>query len=396
MKGLILAATILASSPALAQHGGHAMSRPQRPAATPAPPRATPPSTRPAPAPARRPAPRPQSRSAPPAAPSSADPHAGHDMPAPARPQTPVVDGDAMPMDHAMPAQGEMKTSSEQGHDGHDMGMPATDDSMSDPHAGHDMQGEEPMAMPPASGPPPAALSGPEHAADTIFGAEALEESREALRVEQGGFTTHGFFIDRLEAQIREGEDAYVWDINAWYGGDIDKFWVKSEGEGIFDAELEEAEIQALWSRAIGPYFDFQAGVRYDIRPEPDRTHIVAGVMGLAPYFFEIDAAAFLSDEGDLTARVEAEYDQRITQRLILQPRIEASFAAQDIPEIDIGAGLSSIEAGLRLRYEFVPEFAPYIGVEWQQLIGQTADYARAAGEDPGKAVFIAGVRVWF
>jgi copper resistance protein B len=136
--------------------------------------------------------------------------------------------------------------------------------------------------------------------------------------------------------------------------------------------------------------------VRYDIRPEPRRGHVVLGIQGLAPYSFEIDAAAFLSDEGDLTARIEAEYDQRITQRLILQPRVEASFAAQDIPEIGIGAGLSAFEAGLRLRYEFVPEFAPYIGVEWQQRLGDTADYARASGENPSRIVFLAGWKLWF
>lgn len=361
MKHLITTVSLIAASPALAQHQGHsapAQPAPEQPAAEA----------------------------------GSADPHAGHQMES-RDAARPTDHG----MDHAMPSDGSARSDP---HAGHDMPSPGSAAAMPemggmDPHAGHAMpQGES--APPPSAPPPSEAFSGPPHAADTLFDPIAMEESREALRVEQGGFTTHGFFVDRLETQIREGEDAYVWDINAWYGGDLDKFWVKSEGEGLFGGELEEAEIQALWSRAIGPYFDFQAGFRYDIRPEPDRTHIVAGVMGLAPYFFEIDAAAFLSDEGDLTARVEAEYDQRITQRLILQPRIEASFAAQDIPEIDIGAGLSSIEAGLRLRYEFVPEFAPYIGVEWQQLVGQTADYARAAGEDPGKAVFLAGVRVWF
>src|SRR3546814_2812086 len=102
----------------------------------------------------------------------------------------------------------------------------------------------------------------------------------------------------------------------------IDKLWVKTEGEGAFDERLEEAEVQALWSHAITPWFDVQAGARYDFRPEPERGHLVLGVQGLAPYFFEIDAAAFLSDEGDLTGRVEAEYDQLLTQKLILQPQI--------------------------------------------------------------------------
>src|SRR3546814_4465027 len=109
---------------------------------------------------------------------------------------------------------------------------------------------------------------------------------------------------------------SYLWDAQGWYGGDINKFWFKTEGEGNFGESPEQVEVQALWSRAITPWFDFQAGIRYDFRPDPERGHLVVGLQGLVPYQFEIDAAAFLSDEGDLTARFEAEYDQRITQRL--------------------------------------------------------------------------------
>ncbi|MFN3726248.1 MAG: copper resistance protein B, partial [Allosphingosinicella sp.] len=126
------------------------------------------------------------------------------------------------------------------------------------------------------------------------------------------------------------------------------------------------------------------------------RAHLVLGVQGTAPHWIEIDAAAFLSDEGELTARIEAEYDLRITQRLILQPLVEVELAAQDTPELGIGAGLSSTETGLRLRYEIVPEFAPYVGVEWEQSYGQTADFREAAGEDLGALRFVAGLRIWF
>ena len=148
---------------------------------------------------------------------------------------------------------------------------------------------------------------------------------------------------------------------------------------------LEQAEVQALYSRAINPWFNLQGGVRYDFQPNPERAHLVLGIQGLAPYWFEIDGALFLSNKGDLTARFEAEYDQRITQKLILQPSIEFDLAAQDVPELGIGAGLSTAEVGLRLRYEFVPEFAPYIGVEYERAFGNTADFARAAGEKAGR-----------
>ena len=151
----------------------------------------------------------------------------------------------------------------------------------------------------------------------------------------------------------------------------------------------------ALWSRAIAPFFDFQAGVRQDLTG-PERTHAVIGIQGLMPYRFEVDAAAFVSTKGDVTARIEGELDQRITQRLILQPRAELALSAQDIPELGIGAGLDRIEAGLRLRYEFAREFAPYVGVSQEWRIGDSADFARAAGEDPSVTNYVVGVRFWF
>jgi copper resistance protein B len=313
------------------------------------------------------------------------DPHAGHRIGG-------EEGGNANHSGRAMDQSGPTDQGEADPHAGHQR----EDTRPVNAHQGHDMGAMDQNAAAPQSGPPPEAFSGPAHAADTVFPPEIMADARAALLPELGGAMHHLISLDRLEAQIADGEDGYVWELNAWYGGDIDKLWIKSEGEGEFGGSLEEAEIQALWSHAIGPYFDVQAGVRYDIRPEPDRAHAVFGIQGLAPYFFEIDVAGFLSDEGDLTGRIEAEYDQRITQRLILQPRVELNLAAQDISEIGIGAGLSAFEAGLRLRYEFVPEFAPYIGVEWQQQMGGTADFARAAGEDPSRVVFLTGVRIWF
>ena len=262
------------------------------------------------------------------------------------------------------------------------------------------MAGAGPMPMPTPiptveTATPPAAGTGPARAADAIWGADAMRASREALAQENGGMKTFWFQADRAEYRIREGSDGYLWDLQGYYGGDLDKFWFKSEGEGSFGEDIEGAELQALYSRAIGPFFDIQAGVRQDFAPR-DRTHAVLGVQGLAPYLFEIDAAAFLSDQGDLTARIEAELDQKITQRLILQPRAEGNFSAQDVPELGIGAGLDTIEAGLRLRYEFAREFAPYIGVAQEWKIGDSADYARLADEEVGSTNFVFGVRFWF
>ena len=279
-------------------------------------------------------------------------------------------------MDHSQMNHGETPSQDRQGMDHSAMQMGSDDDI-------------------PLLPPPPEAGSGPARAAVAIWGEEAMNEARRELVRETDGGMRFWFQGDRLEYRAREGKDGYLWDIQGYYGGDIDKFWFKSEGEGSFGEPIEGAEVQALWSRAIAPFFDFQAGVRQDLTG-PERTHAVIGIQGIAPYQFEVDAAAFVSTKGDVTARFEGELDQRITQRLILQPRAEIALSAQDIPELGIGAGLDRIEAGLRLRYEFAREFAPYVGVSQEWRIGDSADFARAAGEDPSVTNYVVGVRFWF
>ncbi|MGB5779731.1 MAG: copper resistance protein B [Allopontixanthobacter sediminis] len=243
--------------------------------------------------------------------------------------------------------------------------------------------------------PPPQAIEGPRHAADAIWGADEMAASRAALKSENGGMVTSVVIIDRLEARFTRGDQIYLWDAQGWYGGDLDKLWLKTEGEGNFSGPVESAEVQALWSHAIGPFFDLQAGARYDFEPT-GTAYGVLGVQGLTPYMFEVDAALFLSERGDLTARIEAEYDQKITQRLILQPRAEVELSAQDVPEQEIGAGLSKAEVGLRLRYEITRQFAPYVGIEYEAKAGRTADFARMDGKDPDGAVFLIGIKAWF
>lgn len=265
-------------------------------------------------------------------------------------------------------------------------------------HAGHVMNSmDAPVSPGPTmeTPPPAAAGSGPPRAADAIWGAEAMQASRDDLRRTHGDFPVFWFQGDRLEAQVRDGADLYLWDIQGYYGGPTQRLWFKSEGEGEFGSAPEDAEVQALYSKAIAPFWDLQAGVRHDIGG-PDTTHAVIGVQGIAPYMFEVDTALFLSHRGDLTARIEAELDQRITQRLILQPRIEANLSAQDIAPLGIGAGLDQIEIGVRLRYEIVREFAPYIGIEQSWRTGRSADFARVRGEDPSATSFLVGLRFWF
>ncbi|BBD97222.1 copper resistance protein B [Sphingobium amiense] len=284
-------------------------------------------------------------------------------------------------------------------HADHAMSMPMTEGDAQCPpeHAamGHCTPQAE-AVTPPHAGPSAAALSGPEYAADAVWGAGAMEPARRSVYAEHGFMNTGKILIDRLEYAAQKGRDGYSWEGDAWYGGDYNRLWTKFRGEGAAGKAIESAEVQALWSRALDPWFNIQAGVRYDIRPKPDRAHLAVGIEGLAPYLFDVNAALFLSDRGDLTARVEAEYDQRITNRLILQPSVEVNLAAQDVRSVDVGAGLSSVEAGLRLRYEFVPEFAPYFGFEYEGLVGRTARLARAGGEDANRAKFVIGIRTWF
>ena len=243
--------------------------------------------------------------------------------------------------------------------------------------------------------PPPEAGSGPPRAADAIWGADAMADARRELRLTHGNFPVLWIQADRAELRIRDGSDGYVWDVQGYTGGPTSRFWFKSEGEGAFGERVEEAEVQALYSRAVSPFFDLQLGLRQDLAG-PGTTYGVIGVQGLAPYLFEVDAALFVSHRGDLTARIEAELDQRITQRLILQPRGEIELAAQDVPQLGIGAGIDRVDLGLRLRFEVTREFAPYIGIEQSWRLGGSADYARARGEDPSVTNFVFGIRFWF
>lgn len=218
-----------------------------------------------------------------------------------------------------------------------------------------------------------------------------------ALRAEMGGQTLAMALVDRFEYQSNEGDGLWLWDAQGWYGGDIHKLWIKTEGEYLAaGGGLEEAELQALYSRAISPFFDLQLGYRIDLEPDPERHFAVLGVQGLAPQWFEVDAAAFVSDEGDISARLEAEYDLLLTQRLILQPRAELDVAVQDVSGYGVGSGLGRVAAELRLRYEIRREFAPYVGISWRRKLGDTADFAREAGEDVGVLSLVAGVRLWF
>jgi copper resistance protein B len=236
----------------------------------------------------------------------------------------------------------------------------------------------------------------PAHAADSYFDPDRMAQARAQLRIENGGVRTSAFFVDRLEARLDDDGGGYAWAAQGWYGGDIHRFWWKSEGDGGFDAALEHAEAQLLYSRAVTPHFDVQAGLRQTYRPEGDRTALALGVQGLAPYWFEVSAEAFVSTKGELTARAEAEYDLRLTQRLIVQPRAEINVSARDIPAFAIASGVTDVALGVRVRHEVRPDFAPYVGLEWEGASGRTRDLIAAHAEDPDATRLVIGVHAFF
>ncbi len=201
--------------------------------------------------------------------------------------------------------------------------------------------------------------------------------------------------LNQLETRGSGSDRVDSWEAEAWIGKDLTKLWIKSDGERA-SGRTEDAELQFLYSKAVSTYWDFQIGIRQDFKPSPDRSWFAIGFNGLAPYFFHIDTALFIGESGRTALRFEAEYELLLTQRLILTPEIEMNLYGKNDPAVLIGSGLSDVEAGLRLRYEIRREFAPYIGVNWSRLFGNTAEFARAAGESASDTQFAIGLRAWF
>lgn len=213
---------------------------------------------------------------------------------------------------------------------------------------------------------------------------------------------TFGFLLfDNAEFQRAGGPNAFRWDVFGWRGGDVHRFWFKSEGrQATSSSEGSEFEIQALYGELVAPFFDLQAGVRFDQRlragSDPSRVYAVIGLQGLSPYRFEIEPSLFLSQKGQISGRLTATYDVLLSQRLILQPRLETNVAVQRDEEIGIGAGWNDAELGVRLRYEIRRELAPYVGLTWKESFGATHRLTTDEGGDPAHFVVVAGARVWF
>jgi copper resistance protein B len=188
-------------------------------------------------------------------------------------------------------------------------------------------------------------------------------------------------------------EDQLSWDLNVWYGDDYDKVWFKSEGEVADD---DETRLELLWDRVIARWWSVQAGIRHDLNEGPSRTWAAVGVQGTAPYWFEVEATAYVADEGRTALRVAVDYELLLTQRLILEPALELNMYGKHDAANGIGSGVSNSEIALRLRYEVKRELAPYVGVAWTRLYGDTAELARAQQMNVDELQWLLGLRAWF
>ncbi|MCC6597550.1 MAG: copper resistance protein B [Alphaproteobacteria bacterium] len=221
----------------------------------------------------------------------------------------------------------------------------------------------------------------------------AQDKSAHSADHQHGSETYH---MARLETDYGAGQHGPVarWDLDGWIGTDENKIWLKSEGE-ISDGTTEQAEFWGMYSRNVATFWDVQMGLRHDTRPK-STSYAVFGMEGLAPQFFETEVHLFLSDQGDITARIRQENDFLLTQRLILQPYVEINLAAQDVEEQDIGAGFVDGEIGLQTRYEITRKFAPYIDVRYERKFGETSSIAKKQGEDNDDVIGAVGIRLMF
>ncbi len=289
-----------------------------------------------------------------------ADPHAGHVMPQPVPEPQPAAE-----MDHAA-----------MGHE-----MPETAEPIDHAAMGHEM---------------PAAPSEPREPIPELSDADRLAAFPEVAGHAAHDNSIHSFWLlDRLETWDADEGAGLGWEADAWIGTDLDRVWLRSEGERV-DDHTESADVEALYGRSISRWWDVVAGIRHDFGEGPSQTWAAIGVMGLAPYKYELEATAYIGQSGQTAARIEAEYDTLLTNRLILQWQGELEFHGKTDELRGIGSGLGTIEVGVRLRYEVTRKFAPYIGVVWERAFGRTADFRRAALEDINDTRLVAGMRIWF
>jgi copper resistance protein B len=285
-------------------------------------------------------------------------------------------------------------------------GAPVAPAASRDQHEGHGQA--EPRAEPTATTPgaEPAAASDPARVDDPVrklpaFIPQLTDEDRRAAFPDVEGHAVHDqavhsfVLLDQLEWQAAGSEWGMNLDSRGWVGRDRDRLWLRAEANTERD-RVGEAQAHLLYGRQISRWWDIVAGIREDFRPGPPQTWAAIGIQGLAPYWFEVEATGYVGASGRTHAKIAVEYELLVTNRLVVQPLVEVELVGKSDPERGVGAGLSTTDAGFRVRYEIRREFAPYVGVTWSTKWGETADFAEAAGEDTGGARVLTGVRLWF
>lgn len=260
-------------------------------------------------------------------------------------------------------------------------------------HEGHEGHAEHAPA--PAAGTAKAPAPPHDHAADAVYDLAAMAAAREQLYRESGGLRAGALVLELAELRLDGEGSSWRLEGQGWYGGDVHRLLLRFDGATDADDRLDHARIEGLYSRAIAAYWNLLAGLRGDPRPEPSRGFLALGIEGLTPYGIGLAATAYVSDEGEVEARVEAHRGFRLTQRWVLESRLTLDLSLDDIPERHIGEGVPNLEIGLRLRWEHSRRLVPYFGAEWQASFGDTARQVSAAGHDPRVLRFVAGVSAW-
>ena len=201
--------------------------------------------------------------------------------------------------------------------------------------------------------------------------------------------------FNRLEVWDADAGTGQLWEGRAWVGSDLNRLWLRSKGERG-GGNTHAADVEVFYGRSVSTWWDVLAGIKHDFSPGGSQTWAAFGVQGFAPYKFDVSATAYVGESGQAAAKVEVEYELLLTNRLILQPQVEATVFGKNDAARGIGSGLSSVEAGVRMRYEIDRQFAPYIGVVHERTFGNTADLRRADGNDSRDTRLVAGVRIWF
>ena len=286
--------------------------------------------------------------------------------------------------DHAQHEQAATRPAASGPHAGHRA------DDAPDPHAGHDANSHADHPAPPvAAGLAREPVPEPT-AADRAAAFPVLHEGHA-----HGSSVNSLVRFNRFEAWDADPGTGQTWESSAWVGGDIQRLWLRSEGEREH-GRTAAADLEVLYGRGISPWWDLMAGVRHDFAPGPSQNWAALGVQGMAPYKFEVSATAYVGESGHSAFVAEAEYELLLTNRLVLQPLLEIELRGKDDPVRGFGSGLSSAEAGLRLRYEIARRFAPYVGLVHERTFGGTADHRRSDGEATRQTRWVAGIRWWF